>query len=158
MSEINDTEEAPEGIFPINLKLIDQYQRKDPILLDKCKMGTYHKGSFRGGSNIHINLIMCEDKIVILSILQSYVLYWYHTYLFHPEMDRMEAMIHQNVYRPGIREAIQKEVTNCNTCQCKKRSKMRYGKLSARESEETPHKKLCVDIIAPHVIRRKGQT
>ena len=33
MSEINDTDELPDGIFPMNLKTTDQYQRKDPILL-----------------------------------------------------------------------------------------------------------------------------
>ena len=31
----------------------------------KYKYGTYHKGYFRGDSNSDINLIMCEDKIVI---------------------------------------------------------------------------------------------
>ena len=38
MTEINDTEELPEGIFPINLKFIDQYQRKDPSIMDKYNM------------------------------------------------------------------------------------------------------------------------
>ena len=38
MSEINDMDEWPEGIFPINLKTNDQYQRKDPSLLVKYKM------------------------------------------------------------------------------------------------------------------------
>ena len=65
MSEINDNEEIPEGNLPINLKLIKEYQRKEPILMDKYKHDTYHKGSFCEGSNIDINLIMCEDKIVI---------------------------------------------------------------------------------------------
>ena len=32
----------------------------------KYKMVTYKKGYFRGGSNINLNLITCEDKIVIL--------------------------------------------------------------------------------------------
>ena len=41
VSQINDTEELPEVIFPINLKIIDQYQRKDPILMDKYEIGTY---------------------------------------------------------------------------------------------------------------------
>ena len=66
MSEINDIEEIPEGGFPINLKLIAKYQWKEPSLLAKYKDGTYHKGSFCGGSNIYINLITCEDNIVIL--------------------------------------------------------------------------------------------
>ena len=44
--------------------------------MDKYKDGTYYKGSFCGGIHIDIDLIMCEDKIVITLILQSYVLHW----------------------------------------------------------------------------------
>ena len=65
--EINDTKELPEGNLPINLKLIQKYQRLEPRIIDKYKTGTYHKGSFRGCSNIDISLITCKDKIVILS-------------------------------------------------------------------------------------------
>ena len=71
MSEINDIEELPEGNFPINLKLIAKYQRQEPSIREKYKNGKYHKGYFRGVINIDINLIMCKDKIVILSKLQS---------------------------------------------------------------------------------------
>ena len=45
-SEINDTEELTEEIFLINLKLIGQYQQKDPSLNAKYKMGTYKKVIF----------------------------------------------------------------------------------------------------------------
>ena len=76
MSEINDIEEVPEGIFGINLKSIQEYQRTEPSITDKYKDGTYHKGSFSGGRNIDFNLITCKDKIVIPSKLQSYVLHW----------------------------------------------------------------------------------
>ena len=62
MSEINDTKKLTEGIFPINLKTINNYQRKDPRLKAKYEVGKYQKGSFRGGSNIHLNLIMCKGK------------------------------------------------------------------------------------------------
>ena len=89
MPEINDNEEIPEGNFPINLRLIKEYQWTEPSLMDKYKDGTYHKGSFCGGSNIDINLLMCEDKIVITSILQSYVIHWYHKHLFYTGMDIM---------------------------------------------------------------------
>ena len=65
VSEINDTEELPEGTFPINLKLIAKHQRQESIIRDKYKDGTYHKGYFRGVSNTDINLIMCKGKIVI---------------------------------------------------------------------------------------------
>ena len=65
MSEINDIEEIPEGIFSIKLKLIQKYQRLEPSITAKYKDSTYHKGSFRGGSIIDLNLITCKDKINI---------------------------------------------------------------------------------------------
>ena len=88
MSEINDIEELPEGNFPINLKLIQKYQRSEPSIRSKYKHGAYHKGYFRGVSIIDLKLIMSKDNIVILSKNQSYVLHWYRSYLLHPVMDR----------------------------------------------------------------------
>ena len=65
MPEINNTKELPEGTFPINLKSIQKYQRSEPIKIDKYKNGTYHKGYFRGGSNIDLKIIMCKNRIFI---------------------------------------------------------------------------------------------
>ena len=64
MSEINDIEQLPEGIYPINIKLIQRHPRTEPSIIAKYKYDTYHKGSFRGGSNIDLNLITCKDKIL----------------------------------------------------------------------------------------------
>ena len=50
-------------------------------------------------------------------------------------MDIMEAMILQNVYWTSIRKTVQKEVTNCDTCQLAKLSNKKYGKLTAQEAE-----------------------
>ena len=82
---------------------------------------------------------------------------WYHTYLLHPGLDRTKAMIFQHLYCPGIREAVQKEVTGCDTCQRTKRSTTKYSKLPAKLSEETPWNKLCVDLIGPYRILGKGE-
>ena len=48
-------------------------------------------------------------------------------------------------------------MTNCDTCQNIKRSNKKYGKLPAKLAEEVPWNKLCVDIIGPCVVRRKGK-
>ena len=117
MSEINDIEEIPEGTFPINLKLIQNHQWSEPSITAKYKDGKYHKGYFRGLSNTDLKLITCKDKIGIPSILQSYVVHWYHTYLLHPGMDRTEAVICQHLYWPDIRNFVQTEVSTCDTCQ-----------------------------------------
>ena len=107
MLETSGINEIPEGNFPINLRLITKYQRSEPILMAKYEDGTYHKGSFRGIINIGLNLIKCEDKIVIPKKIQSYVLHWYHTYLLHPIMDRNGinyvpkfVLAHHSIYRP----------------------------------------------------------
>ena len=41
MSEIDYIKELPESIFPVNLKLIYQYQEKYPSLIAKYKTGTF---------------------------------------------------------------------------------------------------------------------
>ena len=120
MSGINDIKEIPEGAFPIDIKLTKKYQRVEPSIIAKYKDGKYHKGYFRGLSNTDLKLITCKDKIFILSKIQCYVLHWYHMYILHPVMDRTEAMIFQHLYWPGIRYSVQKEVSNCDTCQHKK--------------------------------------
>ena len=66
-------------------------------------------------------------------------------------------MIRKHFYLPGIREDVQKEFTRCDICQRTKWSTKKYGKLPAKMAEETPCNKLCVDIIGPYKIRRKGK-
>ena len=108
MSEINIFKEIPECNFPINLKLIQKYQQLEPSIRAKYKDGTYYKGYFHGGSNSNIILITCKDEIFIRSKLQGYVVHCYHTYLLHPGMDRMEAVIFQHLHWTDIRNAVQK--------------------------------------------------
>ena len=122
-------------LFLFNLKLIKTYQRLEPSITAKYKDDTYQKGSFCGGSKFYLKLVTCKDKIVILSKLQRYVLHWYHTYLLHTGMNRTEAMISQHLYWPEIRDAVRKEVTNCDTCQCTKRPNKKYGELPSKLAE-----------------------
>ena len=72
-------------------------------------------------------------------------------------MDRTEAMIIQHLYWPNIKYSASKEVNDCNTCQRTKQSNKKHGKLPAKLSEEIPWNKICVDLIGPYVIRRKGK-
>ena len=75
MLEINDIVELPEGFFSLKKIKNNQHQKKDPSLLAKYKNRTYKTSSSREGSNMDFNLITCEDKICIMSTLQSYVLH-----------------------------------------------------------------------------------
>ena len=125
--------------------------------MDKYKDTMHHKGSFSGVSNIYYILITCEDKIVIPEIIQSYVLHWYHMYILCTGIDRTEGMIFQYLYWTGIRNAVWKEVNNCDTCQRMKRLNIEYGQLISKKAEEIPCTKICVYLIWLYVIQRKGQ-
>ena len=63
-------------------------------------------------------------------------------------------MICQNNYWPGIRDAVRKEVTNCDTCQHTKLSNIKYGKLVVKETEKIPWNNLFVDIIKLYLVQR----
>ena len=117
VSEINDIEELPERSLLNNLILITKYQWLETKIIAKYKNGMYQQGSFRGGSNIDVKLIICKNNILIPSKLQSYLLHWYHTYLLHPGMDRTEAIIRQQLYWPDLIDAVLMELINCDTCQ-----------------------------------------
>ena len=104
-------------------------------MITTYKDGMYHNGYFRGGSNIDLKIIMCKDNIVIPSILQNYVLHWYHAYLLRSGMDRTETNIHQHFYWPDIRYSVRNKVSNCDSCQHTKLSNKEYGKSPAKLSE-----------------------
>ena len=58
-------------------------------------------------------------------------------------MDRTQAITFQNLYWPGIINAVQKEVKKCDSCQRTKRSNIKYGKLPAKEAEKISWKTFC---------------
>ena len=62
-------------------------------------------------------------------------------------MERAEVMVCQHLYWTVIREAVKKEVTNCDNFQRTKGPNNKYGKLPAKQAEERPRKKVCVELI-----------
>ena len=148
MPELYDIEELPDGMFPLSLKLIDINQLEYPVLTEKLKVIEYQKSYFCRGQNTK-EIVIYKDKIVILQKLQKYVVKWHHTYLLHPVLNKTEAMICQNVYWPGIKEAVQRGLTGCYKCQ-RTKWKKKYGKFPDKLADETPCNKLCVDLIGPY--------
>ena len=60
---------------------------------------------------IHIlTLQRVRIRLLLQKLFKMYVLHWYHSYILHPRMDRMEAMTCQHLYWPGIRKSVRKEV------------------------------------------------
>ena len=104
-----------------------------------------------------MELVHCKDKIVINKSLQDHIVDWYHTVLCHPGALRTEETIRQHLWWPELREQVRKHCSHCPTCQKSKRDFIKYGNLPTKEAEVIPWDKMCVDLIGPYKIRRKGE-
>ena len=142
-------------VYPLDLRAIDTAQQQDPLLLKRLKTGVpgYHLKSFCGGEEV----ICHQDKIYIPAPLQARITEWYHIMLCHSGATRTEATIRQHLTWPGLRNHVQTCVQTCDVCQRYKKQKKHYGHLPAKDAEAQPWETLCVDMIGPYQIRRKGK-
>ena len=46
----------------------------------------------------------CKDNIFLMVMLHIYVSHWYHMYLLHPGLDKMDAIIRKYFYWPEIKK------------------------------------------------------
>ena len=56
-----------------------------------------------------------------------------------------------------MRGQIRDFVRSCDICQRTKRKPTKYGLLPPKEAEAKPWDKLCIVLIGPYKIRRKGK-
>ena len=82
---------------------------------------------------------------------------WYHTVLCHLGINWTEGTIVHHLWWPKIREQIDKYVRTCQTCQLNKHKKTKYGHLPPKEAEAVIWNRMCIDLIGPYKIHRKGQ-
>jgi hypothetical protein len=150
--------DLPDDIYPLQYSLIQKCQQKDKALLNKIKEKTqnYHFKSFHGGGKTR-NLICYKDKIVIPDILQQKVVTWYHNTLCHSGETRTEQTIRQHFWWSNLRDLVHRTCSKCDTCQRTKRTSKKYGHLPAKEAEADPWDVLCVDLIGPYTIKRRGK-
>jgi hypothetical protein len=153
-----DDDDLPADAFPLQYKLIALHQRKDKQLLSKLHTTStgYHIKSFCGGGKKR-DLICRNDKIVIPSTLQRRVVEWYHSVLSHPGETRTEQTLRQYLWWNNLRNDVHDVCTKCHICQKTKRTNKKYGHLPAKEAESTPWDVLCVDLIGPYTIKRRGK-
>ena len=101
-------------------------------------------------------LICVKDKIVVPKLLQKHVIDWYHTVLCHLGINWTEQSIVQHLWWPGMREQIKKYVRACPTCQPNKHKQKTYGHFPPKDAEAMIWDKMCIDLIGPYKIYRKG--
>ena len=152
-----DDDDLPPSSYPIRYKDIAKAQADRPAL--QLKLTThkgYHKATFRGGDKDY-ELICHKGKISLPPVLQQKTVDWYHSILCHPGTTRTEATIRQHFDWKGLRTMVIATCRKCNNCQMAKVTNQKYGKLPAKVAEENPWDTLCVDLIGPYKIQRKGK-
>ena len=154
LAELYNVEKDVNNIHPTNFKMISKYQRQDKYLMKKLKSAVkgYSTKSFRGS-----DIICHNDKIYIPKRLQNSIVTWYHEILCHAGMNRTEETIRQHYTFPNLREKCKQHIGKCDTCQRYKKQKKKYGYVPAKEAEAEPWKTLCVDLIGPYKLKRKGK-
>jgi hypothetical protein len=147
-----------EDAYPLQYKLIARHQnlQKDLFLKLNKKQDGFHLKSFRGGGKKQF-LICRNEKIVIPTTLQNRVVTWYHNILCHSGETRTEQTLRQQFYWPNLREDVHNVCSKCDTCQRTKRSTKKYGSLPPKKAEVDPWEILCVDLIGPYTIKRRGK-
>ena len=143
---------------PLNYQHLKIAQGKDKTIQNIIKMtnSKFAMKEFHAGEK-STSLICYNGKIVIPNLLQKHVINWYHTTLCHPGINRTEETIGQHLWWPKMRDHITNYVKICPLCQRNKRRQKKYGLLPPKLAEATPWDKLCVDLIGPYKIRRKGK-
>ena len=144
---------------PLSYAHLDAAQQVDPDIIKVLKKDNskYLLKDFHGGGKIR-SLVCYNDKIVVPKQLHRHVVDWYHVTLCHPGINRTEESIGQHLFWPKMRDQITKYVQACPTCQKNKRQVKKYGWLPPKEAEAIPWDKMCIDLIGPYKIRRKGRS
>ena len=133
-----------------------QQSARDVKKLLKSENSNFHVKEFHGGGKT-CQLACYKDKILVPQKLHRHVIDWYHTVLCHPGINRTEETISQHLWWPEMRKEITNYVRACPTCQKNKRKIKKYGHLPPKEAESKPWDKMCIDLIGPYKIRRKGK-
>ena len=118
----------------------------------------YTLETFHGGGMSRDLICKHKTKICIPTTLQKRTVSWYHENLCHPGINRTEDTIRQHLHWKSLRNDVTTYIYKCDICQLnKKTNKRKYGHLPPKEAETEPWETLCVDLIGPYTLERKGK-
>ena len=138
-----------EGIFPIQLQLIQNSQGKDRSLRKRLKDNPNH---YKRQEIENVQVITYKDRIFVPKELRNQTLNWYHHYLCHPGRDRMYKTMAATLYWDNMETDVSRFTKTCSTCQRFKKSKKKYGKLPPKEVTMTPWETVCIDLVGPYTV------
>jgi len=139
---------------PVDYKIIHQKQQFDQSLQfnlqqNLCSLKKFHR----------YNLIVASTKngvrIVVPTSLQKPLVKWYHEFLSHPGITRLESTIRQQFTFQGLSAKVHQLVQTCEHCQQVKLPKLKYGKIPPKTNidQYEPWDTVAVDLIGPYTIQ-----
>jgi transposase InsO family protein len=140
-----------EEKFPMSPALIQKEQQIDQELQKDIQnnVDKYRKRKIEGVEVITLKKLICIPKT-----LQKRIVAWYHHYLAHPGMTRLEATLRETMTWPNMRKDIQKHVQTCPQCQKYKKVRPKYGQLPEKTAEDAiPWKRVNLDMIGPYEVK-----
>jgi hypothetical protein len=143
--------EVEEEKFTMNPILIQKEQEKDIKLQQDIQWNVekYRKQKLEGAE-----VITHHKLIVIPKSLQKCIVAWYHHYLAHPGMTRLEATLRETMTWPNMRKDIESHVHTCPQCQKYKKVWPKYGKLPEKQAKDAiPWKRVDLDMIGPYKVQ-----
>jgi hypothetical protein len=111
--------------FPMSLAIIAREQQKDSQLKELIKM----LDKFSEITIERTTVITYEKNICIPQSLRKRIVWWYHMYLQHPGITRMEATLMQDLTWTIIRKDVEAVVKNYHECQIGKKVRKKHGEL-----------------------------
>lgn len=110
---------------PVDYKIIYQQQQRDQPLQLLLQQGIYKSKTYHRYS-LAIMSTKEGSRIVVPATLQTPLVKWYHQFLAHPGITRLEATIRQQFTFKGLSTKVLETVQTCERCQRVKLPKLRY--------------------------------
>jgi hypothetical protein len=115
--QIVNVDEIESEEFPMSPEIIARERKKDTHL----KEGMKKSDKFSERIVERSTVITYENKMYILISLRKMIVWWYHSYLQHPGITRMESTLRKNLTWPNFRKDVEAVVNNCHEFQIGKK-------------------------------------
>ena len=115
-------------LCPVDYAYLKIKQASDHKIQSKLQQGQYSLKLFQGHQLI-IQKTSQGERIVVPESIQGNLVKWYHEFLGHPGITRLELTIRQHFTFKGLSTVVENLVTHCSKCQKVKIPKKHYGYL-----------------------------
>jgi hypothetical protein len=122
---IMNVDEMESEDFPMSPETIACEQKKYTHLKEVMKKSDKFSERLIERSTV----ITYDNKIYIPQSLRKRIVWWYHTYLQHTGITRMEATLRKNLTWSNLKKDVEAAVKNCHECQIGKKVRTKYGDL-----------------------------